>query len=141
VAFIKAYGSLARFRGEASFGTWLFRIGINHCKDVLKMRSRNRARSLVALLEGTEVSGAGRMPASLVQEAKADDPSGPSVHLQEAMGHLSKGEREVLLRVADKPGEDYGSIGLEMGLTREGVKGRLKRARAKVIRFMKKRGS
>jgi RNA polymerase sigma-70 factor (ECF subfamily) len=135
VVFIKAYGSLARFRGEAAFGTWLFRIGINHCKDVLKMRRRSRVKSLDSILETT-----GRMPESLVQEAKADDRPESAARLREAMGRLSRGEREVLLRVADRPDEDYGSIGTEMGLTRESVKGRLKRARAKIIRFMKKRG-
>jgi len=134
VAFIKAYGSLARFRGEASFGTWLFRIGINHCKDVLKMRRRSRVKSLDAMLEGTD-----RVPEGLVQQAKADDPE-TAGKLKEAMGCLSEGEREVLLKLAERPDEDYGVIGHEMGLTREGVKGRLKRGRAKIIHFLKKRG-
>jgi RNA polymerase sigma-70 factor (ECF subfamily) len=134
VAFIKAYGSLARFRGESSFGTWLFRIGINHCKDVLKMKRRSRVKSLDAMMEGTD-----RVPEGLVQQAKPDD-SGTAAKLTEAMGRLSEGERKVLLKLAERPGEDYGVLGREMGLTREGVKGRLKRARAKIIGFLKKRG-
>ena len=36
--FIKAYRSVGRFRGEASFKTWLLRITSNHCKDVFKKR-------------------------------------------------------------------------------------------------------
>ena len=36
--FIKAYRSLAYFRGEAGFKTWLLRIAANHCKDLFKKR-------------------------------------------------------------------------------------------------------
>lgn len=36
--FIKAYQSLARFRGEARFKTWLLRITANTCKDQFKKR-------------------------------------------------------------------------------------------------------
>jgi RNA polymerase sigma-70 factor (ECF subfamily) len=36
--FVKAYQSLWRFRGDASFKTWLMRITANHCKDRIKKR-------------------------------------------------------------------------------------------------------
>jgi len=36
--FIKAHRSLKRFRGDASFKTWLMRITANQCKDYLKKR-------------------------------------------------------------------------------------------------------
>lgn len=36
--FVKVYRSLWRFRGEASFKTWLMRVTANHCKDRLKKR-------------------------------------------------------------------------------------------------------
>lgn len=36
--FIKTHRSLARFRGESSFKTWLMRITANQCKDYLKKR-------------------------------------------------------------------------------------------------------
>jgi len=39
-AFVKAYLSLKRFRGESRFSTWLCRIALNRCKDVLRRRSR-----------------------------------------------------------------------------------------------------
>ena len=42
-AFVSAYRSLSRFRGEAKFSTWLFRIVINECKDVYRRRARQPA--------------------------------------------------------------------------------------------------
>jgi RNA polymerase sigma-70 factor, ECF subfamily len=39
-AFVKAYVSLRNFRGESRFSTWLCRIALNHCKDVLRRRGR-----------------------------------------------------------------------------------------------------
>jgi len=132
VVFIKAYGALSRFRSESSFGTWAFRIGINHCKDVLKSRKRNKTRSLDAMVEET-----GRLPQALVTEARESDPE-TSARLKAAMERLSEGERTILTRVAERPEEDYGVLAREMGLTREGVKGRLKRARAKVTAYLKK---
>ena len=39
-AFIKAYRALPRFRGDAAFYTWLYRIAINTAKNHLVSRSR-----------------------------------------------------------------------------------------------------
>lgn len=36
--FLKAHRGLNRFRGDASFKTWLMRITANQCKDMLKKR-------------------------------------------------------------------------------------------------------
>lgn len=38
--FISAFRRASKFRGEASFATWLYRIGINSSKDVLRRRQR-----------------------------------------------------------------------------------------------------
>ncbi|MFQ6038983.1 MAG: RNA polymerase sigma factor [Candidatus Aminicenantales bacterium] len=37
--FVKAYFALGKFKGQSGFGTWLYRIAMNHIKDYLR-RSR-----------------------------------------------------------------------------------------------------
>src|SRR6185295_10578975 len=42
-AFVDAFGALDRFRSDGrknAFGTWIIRIAINRCKDVLKSKKR-----------------------------------------------------------------------------------------------------
>jgi len=41
-AFIKAYQSLKKFRGDAPFEHWITKIAVNVCYDVLRKRSRKR---------------------------------------------------------------------------------------------------
>jgi RNA polymerase sigma-70 factor (ECF subfamily) len=38
--FVLAFRRASSFRGESSFGTWLYRIGINACRDLLRGRAR-----------------------------------------------------------------------------------------------------
>lgn len=45
--FIKAYFALPKFRGQSEFGTWLYRIGVNHIKDHLRKPVRELPLSIV----------------------------------------------------------------------------------------------
>jgi RNA polymerase sigma-70 factor (ECF subfamily) len=38
-AFLHAYRALGRFRGRAKFSTWLYRIVVNECKQVVRRRA------------------------------------------------------------------------------------------------------
>lgn len=39
--FIRAFRNAAKFRGDSAFGTWLYRIGLNSCHDLLRKRKRD----------------------------------------------------------------------------------------------------
>ncbi len=43
-AFIKAYQQLPRFRGEATFRTWIYRITVNEARTYLRTERRRQAR-------------------------------------------------------------------------------------------------
>ena len=51
--FIKVYGSLARYRSEFKFSTWIYKIAHNCAVDHLR-RNSGRERSLLAGLEGDQ---------------------------------------------------------------------------------------
>ena len=38
--FLTMFRRADSFRGDAAFGTWLYRIGVNACHDLLRQRSR-----------------------------------------------------------------------------------------------------
>jgi RNA polymerase sigma-70 factor (ECF subfamily) len=41
--FLLAYRKLGSFRGDSSLGTWLYRLAMNHCLDVLRNRQTRMA--------------------------------------------------------------------------------------------------
>jgi RNA polymerase sigma-70 factor (ECF subfamily) len=51
--FLSAYRNLAKFRGEAKFSSWIYRIALNVCNTKL----RGRARVAISIDEEREASG------------------------------------------------------------------------------------
>ncbi len=57
--FLSAFRAIRRFRGDSSFATWLYRIGVNHAKDRQKSLQVARQRQ-----QATEVADPPSDPAS-----------------------------------------------------------------------------
>jgi RNA polymerase sigma-70 factor (ECF subfamily) len=55
--FIKAYRSLANFRGDSAFYTWLYRVAINAGKNFLTKQARRRVKKTVSDDEALEDAG------------------------------------------------------------------------------------
>ncbi len=125
-AFARAYRSLDRFRGDASFSTWLYRIVTNVCLDYL----RAPAQHTTSLDEGTGDNG------SLAREVP--DESGNPAHtavqrrrqqaVHRALQQLSSEHRAVLV-LYDLNGFSYEEVGSILGIPVGTVKSRLNRAR------------
>ncbi len=92
--FIRAYRSLERFRGQASLGTWLYRIAVNACRDYQR---RERFQAL------QESLGLTSDPERWVEERPDADPERAAAstelrrHVARAMRRLSPAERSVFV--------------------------------------------
>jgi RNA polymerase sigma-70 factor, ECF subfamily len=127
--FLKAYRALDRFHGDAAFRTWLTRIGINHCRDLLRRRNRRKFFSLDAIL------GEKENPPEALIERPSEEPAGLE-KAKEILARLPEGDREILV-LKEVDDLDYGEIGRVLGISLDAVKGRLKRARTRVRHLLK----
>jgi RNA polymerase sigma-70 factor (ECF subfamily) len=57
--FLLAYRKLGSFRGDSSLGTWLYRLAMNHCLDVL----RNRQTKMAHLTDSMDAPNAAAVAA------------------------------------------------------------------------------
>ena len=140
--FLSAYKARNTFRNESKVYTWLYRIAINHGKNRLKSKSRQRAHEGPSLDAGYETES-GDESAGLLESALAADWShSPELLLQqgelrakinEAIESLSVEYRQVLIlrEIEDMP---YNDIADATGLSLEAVKTRISRARGMVRR-------
>jgi RNA polymerase sigma-70 factor (ECF subfamily) len=104
-AFIRAFRSLDRWRGEASFRSWLFRIAGNLRKDWY----RREGRRVVLALTETDLQ-ATTDPAGEVEAAEAEQ------RLREGIVRLPRLQRDVFLLRAQQ-GLDYVEIAAALGTT------------------------
>ncbi|MGH9225999.1 MAG: RNA polymerase sigma factor [Acidimicrobiales bacterium] len=116
-AFVRAFKSLDRFRGDSSFGTWLYRITYNACIDELR-----KGRRVLPLMAENEPE-------------PADLRSGPAdvaierLDLAAAMASLPP-ELRVAVMLVDAEGLDYAATSRVLGIPPGTVGSRLNRARA-----------
>lgn len=126
-AFLRAWRSIDRFRGEARFFTWLYRIGINEAK---RRARRGRAGAATTSLEETpdaEVADAAAAPESVAGEVELRRA------LDEAIRGLKPTYRAALI-LRDVEGLSTAEAAASMGLGEAAFKSRLHRARRAVRR-------
>lgn len=129
-AFVRAYATLSRFRGECTFRTWLFRIAHNLCVDRAR-RARFRSRAAPTL---THASDEARED---ILDALPDPGPGPeaeaisreaAAQVAAALAGLPDRLRAVLL-LWEGEGLSYQEIAGVMGCPVGTVKSRLFKAR------------
>lgn len=126
-AFVSAYQSLASFKGEAEFFTWLYRIAFNTA-----ISAKRRKRSVLSLDAGGGREGESRIDpedrASDVAPEAALERSEDERMLAHAIAKLSPEHRAVLL-MKDIDGLKYEEIADLMAVPIGTVRSRLHRAR------------
>lgn len=115
-AYLKAWRSLGRFDGRASFSTWLYRIVANTCLDHLRARDR---RGEVAVGEGAEPTSGRPGPEREVAERD---------RLQWALGAMPP-EYRVAVLLVDGEGLSYDEAARMLDISPGTVASRLNRAR------------
>jgi RNA polymerase sigma-70 factor (ECF subfamily) len=120
--FLKAFRKMGQFRGESSWRTWLYRIGINHCRNLQQTWNERHIFSNAdeAIFETTA--------------AKTDSPlrvletKELGQRIQKALDGLPAEYRLLLLLVADEQ-LSYEEVGALTEQTPDAVRGKLHRAR------------
>jgi RNA polymerase sigma-70 factor, ECF subfamily len=121
--FLKAYLALPRFHGKSEFGTWLYRISVNHIKDYL--RKKGRAKE-VSLDDVPEISFSDREQAEKAQQERETEARRTLV--QRFVQGLPEKYR-VILTLRDIQGLAYEDISRILRLSPGTVDSRLHRAR------------
>lgn len=103
--FIKAFRALDSWRGDASFKSWLFRIGANLRKDLYR---REGKREVVDLTQSDLADWSD--PEGEVEAADAEE------RLRNGIGELPRMQREVFLMRAQQ-GLDYNDIAAALETT------------------------
>ena len=123
-AYLRAYKSLKKFRGDAQFTTWLYRITANCASTLLTKRTKHRHDELTdetpLVDERPEVDPELRADAALDRQ-----------RVTAALQELPDGLRQVIVLrdIYDLPHEQ---IAGELGITEAAAKVRLHRARRKL---------
>lgn len=124
-AFVHAYQSLASFKGDSEFFTWLYRIAFN---TAVSLRRKNRARvRLLAVPDGEALPD----PADTSADARpgaALERDEDEARLRAALSRLSPEHRQALV-LKDIEGQKYEEIAEATGVPVGTVRSRLHRAR------------
>jgi RNA polymerase sigma-70 factor (ECF subfamily) len=122
--FITAFRRAASFRGDSAFGTWLYRIGINHCKDVLRKRKDLLLESDQLEIERVDTRQRG-----------VDEAAALRLDLSRALAELRDDYREAVV-MHDLGGVPYEEIATVTGVPVGTVKSRISRGRRQLGRLL-----
>ncbi len=135
--FVKAYFSLKRFDQRAAFSTWLYKITVNECWDLLR---KKKVRPLVYESDLSE-----EQARQVIASGEKENP-GPDISerivARERVERLLEGldERDrLMLILKEVEGFSIEEIGKVLNLNGNTVKVRLFRARRRVVSQAKKR--
>ena len=128
--FLSAYRSIGKFRGDAGFSTWLYRIAINHAKDRRKSLNISRQRHVPLEVAGPDGDGGpvtklphpGPDPAQNAEQREIQE------RVQHALNRLDP-EDSLLILLRDLQDSSYEEIVQVLDIPLGTVKSRLHRAR------------
>ena len=135
-AFISAFRAIRDFRG-GSFKSWLLRITVNGCYDLLRRRQRRPTSSLDELTDESD-GDVGPPDRALGPEAAALGAETAHV-IEEALATLPEDQRALVV-LCDVQGLSYEEAAEVTDVALGTVKSRLSRARARLRDYLRERG-
>jgi RNA polymerase sigma-70 factor, ECF subfamily len=139
-AFLAAFRSIGKFKAQAKFSTWLYRIVVNHTKNRLKQRHGLLRFEGASLDEASDGQGGCSIclsssnegnPAELLERRELEE------EVQKCISALDFEHREVLV-MRDIQGFSYEEIRDVLQIPDGTVKSRLSRARVAIKDCLKK---
>ncbi|MDP2320848.1 MAG: RNA polymerase sigma factor [Acidobacteriota bacterium] len=124
--FLLAYRKIASFRGESSLGTWLYRLAMNHCLDVLRNRQTRMGRHTDSLDEPDAVPVASPVPV-LSAVSRID--------LERAIAALPPACRAAFL-LHDVEGFGHHEVGTMLGVSEGTSKSQVHKARMRIRSYL-----
>lgn len=133
-SFIKAYFALPKFQLKSEFGTWLYRITVNHTKDYLRKKAKVKEISVDDIAVPQEKE-------NQIKEMEKEEQKRRILY--HSIGELPE-KYQTILTLRDIQGFSYEEIAKILRLSPGTVDSRLHRARKmlreKVMPFLKKKG-
>jgi RNA polymerase sigma-70 factor (ECF subfamily) len=123
-AYLRAWKGIRRFRGDAQFTTWLYRITANTAYSHLEKRHRYRTTRLDDVAEPTDLRLEGQPEAMFESDAGLAE-------LTEALDQLSPKLRQIVV-LKDIYGLSHEAIAEELGISVAAAKVRLHRGRKRL---------
>jgi RNA polymerase sigma-70 factor (ECF subfamily) len=120
--FLKAFRNMKQFRGESAVRTWLYRIAINHCRNILASWHHRTMVSNVDDAVWEQSASKTESPLRALETSELGE------RIQKTLDHLPEEYRLLLLLIADQE-LSYDEIGELTGQTADAVRGKLHRAR------------
>ncbi len=129
--FIKVYKNIKKFRGESSLSTWIYRITVNVCKDMLGKKHRRKEILTSFGEEDDDEKNTIREPADEVQPSNELMRMLSAEEISKAIDSLSK-EDKLLINLREIEGMSYEQISEIMDKPVGTVKSRLHYARERL---------
>jgi len=123
--FLQAFRKIGTFKRDASIGTWLYRLALNHCLDYVRSRQAKMNKLTVTLDAEASMDPIARRDAPI---AKLD--------LERALERLPDGCREAFL-LHDVEGFDHKEVGRLLGIAEGTSKSQVFKARMKLRALLK----
>jgi len=130
-AFLAAYKSIKKFKTEAKFSTWLYRIIVNQSKNRLKQLRNIAQRESVSIDDSGEIKMEGALCQSFANDANPGaqmEKREREAQVQKCITSLNEEYKEVLV-LRDVQGFSYEEIRDILQIPDGTVKSRLSRAR------------